>query len=401
MVRRASEHDMSRNALNPTFVRTVQPTASPRLYGDGHGLYLYVSPTVRAPAKRWIQRLTVFGTVRQLSLGTLAELSLREARQIALENRRIARAGGEPRAHASSQPPAFAAALDTVIALHRPVWRHPERMAAEWRASLHRHAFPTLGQKSVATITTADVLAVLAPIWTAKPKTARAVRRRIGVVMRWAIVQGHRLDDPTATVTAALPRSLPRPVPHRALPYTEVAGAIARVHASGSAPALKLGFEFQVLCAARPGEARRARWQHIDLDAATWTIPASDVKTGRTHRVPLSDRALAVLHEARSGRRKRWVFPSPVTGGPFHHGHLRKVFATLGIDALPHGFRSSFRDWAAECTDAPHAVMEAALAHVVRNRVEAAYARTDLFERRSVLMQQWADYLNPPAAGSE
>lgn len=392
---------MPRHALNPTFVRTVQPTAKPSLYGDGNGLYLYVSPTVRAPAKRWVQRLTVYGTVRQLSLGTVEELSLREARQVALQNRRMVRAGGEPRAHLRNHPPTFEEALDTVIAIHRPVWRHAEHMAADWRASLRRHAFPTLGQKSVATVTAADVMAVLAPIWTTTPYRARVVRRRIGVVMRWAIAQGHRPDDPTDTVAAALPMNLTRSVPYRALPYAEVAGAIAKMRASTSSPALRFAFEFQVLCAVRPGEARRARWQHIDLDAATWTIPARDIKTGRTHRVPLSDRALAVLGQARRGRRRRWVFPSPVTGGPFNRGHLRTVLAALGINALPHGFRSSFRDWAAERTDAPHAVMEAALAHVVRNRVEAAYARSDLFERRKTLMQQWADYLNVPPSGPE
>ena len=392
---------MSRNALNPTFVRTVRPTAEPRLYGDGNGLYLYVSPTVRAAAKRWVQRLTVYGTVRQVSLGTVEELSLREARQVALENRRIVRAGGEPRAHARGQPPTFEAAVDAVIALHRPVWRHPERMVADWRAAMRRHVFPTLGQKSVAAITAADVLAVLAPIWTTTPSMARFVRRRIAVVMKWAIVQGHRRDDPTDTVTAALPQRKAPAVHNRALPYAEVPGALAQVQASTSSPALKLAFEFQVLCAVRPGEARHARWRHIDLDAATWTIPASEIKHGRTHRVPLSDRALAVLRQARSGRHRRWVFPSPVTGVPFHPSQLRNVLTALGIDAVPHGFRSSFRDWAAECTDAPHAVMEAALAHVVRNPVEAAYARSDLFERRRALMQQWADYLSASAPGSE
>ena len=384
---------MPKYALNPTFVRTVQPTATPRLYGDGDGLYLFVSPTVRAPAKRWVQRLTVYGTVRQLSLGTLEELSLREARQVALENRRLVRAGSTPRAHARSHPPTLEDALETVIAIHRPTWRHKERMAGQWRASLRRHVFPTLGHKSVAAITTADIMSVLAPIWTAKPAMARMVRRRLGVVMRWAIVQGHRADNPADAVVAALPQGGGRSVPNRAIPYAEVADAIARVRASGASRALKLLFEFQVLCAVRPSEARRARWRHIDLDTATWTIPASDVKTGRTHRVPLSDRALAVLREARRGRRRRWVFPSPVSGGPLHGSRLLGALATLDIDAVPHGFRSSFRDWAAECTDAPYAVMEAALAHLVHSRVEAAYARTDLFDRRRVLMQQWADYL--------
>ena len=173
---------------------------------------------------------------------------------------------------------------------------------------------------------------------------------------------------------------------------TEVAAAIAAVRGSAWSPAVRLGFEFTVLCAVRPGAARRARWEDIDLDAATWTIPAAAMKSNRTHRVPLSDRAVAVLGEARAGR-TGWVFPSPVTGGAFADNWLRHPLTALGIAATPHGFRSSFRDWAAENTDASRAVMEAALAHAIPDATEAAYARSDLFERRRTLMQQWADYL--------
>ena len=239
--------------------------------------------------------------------------------------------------------------------------------------------------------------------WTTSPRIARQVRQRIAAVMQWAVAQGYRDDIPAGdAVVAALPGAKVRPTHRRALPYAEVAAVVAAVRGSARSPAVRLGFEFTVLCAVRSGEARLARWEDIDLDAATWTVPAAAMKSNRAHRVPLSDRAVAVLGEAGAGR-TGWVFPSPRTGGAFADNWLRLPLAALGIAATPHGFRSSFRDWAAENTDAPRAVMEAALAHAIPDATEAAYARSDLFERRRTLMQQWADYLagsEPTGAGS-
>ena len=390
---------MPQHALNPAFVSAIQPADRPRRYRDGNGLYLLVKPGTRGGGKSWVQRLTVHGRPREFGLGSFDDVSLREAREAALENRRIARSGGDPRAGGNrpGHAPVFADALEKVIALRVPGWKGGDRVAQVWRASLGRHAFPRIGRKRVDAITSADVMAVLAPIWTTSPNMAKQVRRRIGAVMQWAVAEGYRGDNPAGdAVLAALPNATAHATPQRALPHTEVAAAVTTVRGSTLMPAVRLGFEFMVLCAMRPGEARHARWEDIDLDAAAWIIPAAAMKSGRTHRVPLSDRAVALLREAGAGE-TGWVFPSPVTGGPFADNWLRRPLRVLGIAASPHGFRSSFRDWAAENTDASRAVMEAALAHAVRDAGEAAYARSDLFERRGRLMQQWADYLDASA----
>ena len=243
-------------------------------------------------------------------------------------------------------------------------------------------------------IHTSNVMAVLLPIWNEKRETAKRVRRRISAVMRWAVAQGYREGNPAGeAIGAALPRNGVRPRHHPALPYAEVAGAIATVRASGAYPATVLAFEFLVLTACRSGEVRGARWKETDLAGREWRIPPERMKTGREHRVPLSSGALAMLREARvladgSGV----VFPS-VRGRPLSEVAISKLVRELKIGAVPHGFRSSFRDWAAECSDAPREVCELALAHVNTNAIEAAYRRTDLFERRRALMEQWGEFV--------
>ena len=244
-------------------------------------------------------------------------------------------------------------------------------------------------------MTTADVLAVLVPIWIDKHETARKVRQRIAAVMKWAIVQGYRGDNPAGeAIVAALPKRA-TPVTHmRALPYGEVAEAIQRVQASKASASVKRAFEFLIVTAARSGEVRLATWGEVDLDAATWTVPGVRMKTKRDHRVPLCGRALAILHEARQVTpRGNLIFPSQ-RGKPLSDMTLSKLVKELNIPAVPHGFRSSFRDWASERTSHPREVIEQALAHTVRSQTEAAYARSDLFERRRRLMGDWAAYLS-------
>ena len=213
--------------------------------------------------------------------------------------------------------------------------------------------------------------------------------------MRWAVAQGYREDNPAGdAIGAALPKQGVRPRHLAALPYAEVAGAIATVRGSGADPAVVLAFEFLVLTACRSGEVRGARWDEMDLEGREWRIPAKRMKTSREHRVPLSTRALAVLGEAKAlAGGSGLVFPSP-TGKQHSRAAISKLVQQLGIGAVPHGFRSSFRDWAAECTDAPREVCELALAHVNTNAVEAAYRRSDLFERRRELMEAWAAFLS-------
>ena len=273
--------------------------------------------------------------------------------------------------------------------------------AAAGQTTLREYACPQLGGKGVDRITTADVMAVLLPIWTSKHATAQKVRQRIGTVMKWAIAQGYRNDNPAGdALTAALPKRSAAGRHQRALPHAGVADAIAAVRASAAWAGLKLVFEFLVLTATRSAEARLAAWDEIDLDARVWTLPAARTKAGREHRVPLCSRAVEILDDARrlgvgrtGGAAAGLVFPTQ-RGKAIADARLSGVLHQLGIGAVPHGFRSSFRDWASERTDHPREVVEAALAHVVRNRTEAAYARSDLFERRRRLMDDWMNYLN-------
>ena len=385
-----------RKKLTAALVRTVE---QPGLYWDEHGLILRVKPS---GYKQWIQRLFIHGKRRELGLGSIRLVTLAQAREAAIANRRLARSGGNPLASRQQSVPTFEQVAGKVFAMYRPNWRSAHH-AAQWKASLRGYVYPKLGRMRVDGITTADVMAVLSPIWNRKPPTARRVRQRIGTVMKWAIAQGYRMDNPAGeALGAALPKQGSIQRHFKALPCGEVAGAIQAVRQSEAAVAVKLGFEFLVLTACRSGEMRGARWEEIDLEAATWTVPPERMKHRREHRVPLSARAREILAEAGQIERSTdLVFPSPA-GGLQPDRDLSGLLRELGIPAVPHGFRSSFRDWAAEETDAPHAVMEAALSHVIRNQVEAAYARSDLFERRRVLMEQWAGFLDAgqkPATG--
>ena len=380
--------------LSARFVATIE---RPGRYGDGRGsggLSLLVKHTTRGHlAKSWAQRINIDGRQRNLGLGSWPHVSLAEAREKCALNL-AARRRGELVTGRKRTVPTFEEAVEKVIAVHRAGWKDGSKSEKDWRATLRDYAVPQLGGRPVDRINTADVMAVLLPIWNEKRVTARRVRQRIGAVMRWAVAQGYREDNPAGdAIGAALPKNGVRAQHLAALPYAEVAGAIETVRGSGAYLATVLAFEFLVLTACRSGEVRGARWDEIDLEAREWRIPPERMKTGREHRVPLSAGALAVLRAARgltggSGV----VFPS-LRGGALSEMAISKLVRDLGIGAVPHGFRSSFRDWAAECTDAPREVCELALAHVNTNRIEAAYRRTDLFERRRALMEEWAAFL--------
>ena len=358
---------------------------------DGHGLYLYVQPT---GARSWIQRLVIRGRRCELGLGAVALVSLAEAREQAVANRKLARAGGDPLADRRrvQGTPTFAEAATTVIDQKRAGWKTPAQVQA-WRGSLERYAFPRVGRRPISEVASADVLAILTPIWHTKPVIAKTVKQRIHTVLEWAIAMNLRTDNPSDRVGPVLgpQRNI---VQHmRALPHREVAAALATVRTSGAPPAVTLAFEFLVLTAARSGEVRLAAWDEMDTAEHVWTIPATRMKMKRDHRVPLCGRALAILAAARTLGDGPLVFPSR-SGRRLAVPQLRLLLARCGIACVPHGFRSSFRDWAAEETDHPREVVEAALAHRVQNPVEAAYARSDLFERRRRLMNDWAAYLD-------
>ena len=383
--------------LTAAFVKTV---TEPGKYYDQNGLMLCVRPS---GTKQWVQRLVVHGKRRDLSLRTYPLVTLAEARETAFSYRKLARAGGDPRAlRRRPDLPTFEQAATKVIAIHRPSWKEGGKSAAQWRSSLEAYAFPHIGDMRIDQVTTTHILRLLLEIWHTRPETARRVLQRISTIMKWAVAQRYRPDDPAGeAVRAALPRHDRRPTHHRALPYTEVAAALDAVWQSDAYLATKLAVEFLALTACRSGEVRGARWAEIDFETETWTVPASRMKSRRPHRVPLSKRALEILLEGRKLSDDvedaqtdglGLIFPSP-TARVLSDSSFSKLFRDLRIDATPHGLRSSFRDWAQENTDAPRAVMEAALAHVVGG-VEGAYARSDLFALRRRLMDRWAAYLN-------
>ena len=381
--------------LTAAFVKTVRHRGGfgPDKYGDQHGLLLRVQMT---GGKQWIWRGTIHGKRADLGLGGWPYVSLNEARQKAFEYRKLAREGGDPRSLRSDQRvPTFADAAETVIKIHESGWKDGGKSARQWSASLRDYAIPRLGKLRVSDISTADIMAVLLPIWNEKRETARRVRQRIGAIMKWAVAQGFRPDNPAGdALGAALPTNGVRKQHHRALPHAEVAGAIATVRASRAHWATVAALEYLILTASRSGEVRKASWDEVDLETATWTVPADRMKMQREHRVPLSVRAMQILAEACEWRDgSDLIFPS-ATGRPLSDNTLSKLLREQGIPAVVHGFRSSFRDWCAECSNAPREVSELALAHVNSDRVEAAYLRSDLFERRRALMQSWADYVS-------
>jgi integrase len=391
-------------ALTAQFVKTAK---EPGKYFDGHGLFLRVQPN---GSRQWVQRITIRGKRCELGLGNPSLVSLAEAREAALANRKLARAGGDPirTKRETAAVLTFEEAARKVHTLHLPTWRNAKH-GAQFISTLETYAFPRIGSVKVGDVTTADVLAVLSPIWTEKAETAARVRQRIGTVMKWAIAQGWRQDNPAEAISQALPKRDKSQKEHRkALPYSEVAGCIEAVRASGAGLSTKLAFEFLVLTATRSGEARGALWSEFDFhgakDAATakqatWSIPASRMKAKRDHRIPLSGRALDILREAsKLGDGNGLVFPGTVRGKSLSDMTLSKLVKELGYEADIHGFRTSFRTWAQERTNYPREVAEAALAHTIKDKAEAAYARSDVFEKRRKMMEAWANHLSQQAA---
>ena len=378
-----------------TAARIRSLKGKPGLHGDGNGLYLAVS---RTGSRSWIHRITITGRRRDIGLGSFPDVGLAEARAAVARNRALIAQGGNPLAEKRrTTTPTFREAAKRVFEANRPRWRNAKHTAT-WLQSIERHAFPVIGDMPVNRIEHADVLRVLTPIWGSKPETARRVRQRVRAVLKWAQAHGFVAGNAAGeAIDGALP-PMPKVKNHlRALPYGEVGGLIEEVRASGASVASKLCLEFTILTAARSGEARGATWTEMDVNGRTWTVPAARMKAHAEHRVPLSARALAILDEARTiDDGSGLVFPSTLRrGSPMSDMTLTKVLRRIGVAdrATVHGFRSGFRDWAAECTHAPHAVMELSLAHAVGDAVEAAYARSDLFEKRRDLMESWAGYL--------
>ena len=373
--------------------KRVETLKEPGRYTDGEGLHLFIS---KAGHKSWVLRITIEGRRRDIGLGKFPSVTLLQARKKASEHRTAIAEGRDPLAekHAPAMP-TFREATYSVHAMNKPRWRN-SRHIESWVQVLERHAMPVLGNTPLDRIDRGDVLRVLTPIWTTHAETARRTRQRMRTIFRWGMAHGFMETNPAGeAIDGALP-PMPKVKAHlRALPYQEVGSALQTVESSQASLSAKLCFRFLVLTAARSGEARGATWDEIDFEERVWRIPAERMKAGATHRVPLSLQALDLLNEASILRDDSGlVFPSVLKpGSHMSDMTLTKILRSTGLakQATVHGFRSSFKNWTLEQTDTPWAVSEAALAHTLGNSTEQAYARSDLFERRRLLMQMWAD----------
>lgn len=312
----------------------------------------------------------------------------------------MARQGLDPLAERkrSKGIPTFEEAARKVHATIKPNWREGGVHVKHWISSLEHDVFPRIGSKPISDVTSADVLAVLTPIWFTKAETARRVRQRIRQVMQWAKGAGYfDGENPVEAASGSLPRhTQQQPRHHAALPYKELPAFMAAIGERSGIAARALAFA--ILTVSRSGEARAARWEEVDLKNAVWTVPASRMKMKRDHRVPLSPEAVAII-ESVQGFDDDLIFPGQRAGKPMTDVSLSKVIRRVGVgNATVHGFRSTFRDWAAERTSFPREVAEHALAHSVGSAVERAYARSDLFEKRREMMDTWARFCLPRTA---
>lgn len=378
-------------ALTPVRINSL---SQPGRYADGNGLYLVVD---ESGAKRWVLRTVVHGKRRDMGLGSLRLVSLAEARGKAIEYRKLAREGGDPIAakrSARAAVPTFAEAARIALEHRRAGWKDG-KSASQWLKSLSTYVFPVMGNKRVDRIETSDVLHALSPIWLSKPETARRIRQRISIVLDWAKAAGHRSgDNPVEGVSNGLPRQTERRGHFSAIPYADVPRFVQRLSEVPTSEFARLAFEFLILTAARTNEVLRAEWPEVDFERSVWTIPAARMKAGREHRVPLARPAMHLLRSAREiCAGSSFVFPGRTIGAPMSNMVFLMILRRMGENFTAHGFRSAFRDWAAECTNFPREVCEMALAHSIRDKTEAAYRRGDLFTKRSELMTAWAHYV--------
>jgi integrase len=372
-------------------------TTKPGRYGDGGGLYLIVSPS---GARKWIFRFTYAGRVTETGLGSSQAVSLAEARDKAHEARRVLKMGKNPietkrqAALAEAGIPTFASVADALVTAKESEWRN-EKHRAQWRVALTKLAAP-LRSLPVDEIDTATVLAVLKPLWQAKPETASRLRGRIEAVLNAAKAQGYRSGENPAAWRGHLAHLLPKRAKfarrhHAAMDYREVPAFVVRLRMCDAVAAMAL--EFCILTATRSGEVYGARWSEIDTAARVWIVPAARMKAGREHRIPLSVRAFGILERMSDAKTCDYVFPSPRGRRPLSHVAMAKVMERLQIvGQTVHGFRSAFRDWAGNETHFPREIAEAALAHVIGDKAEQAYRRGDALEKRRALMETWAAF---------
>lgn len=392
--------------LNNALTSLAVKNAKPGRHADGGGLHLLVKET---GARSWVYRFMLKGKARDIGLGPasgLDAISLAKARDKAAELRLKVKAGIDPlserqreaaeavaAAHAAEiAGVTFKAVAEAYIAANEDSWRNPKHRQ-QWSNTLSTYVYPVIGNLPVADVGTAHILSILEPIWKTKSETASRIRGRIEIILDAAKARGYRDGENPARWRGHLGQLLPARSRlmrghHKAMAYDAMPEFIARLRARDAVAALAL--EFLILTAARSGEVLGATWAEVDLKKAIWTIPAARMKASKEHRVPLSPRAVEILN-ASEPLDAVWLFPS-VRGSPLSSMAMSMLLRRMAADVTVHGFRSTFRDWAAECTSYPHEVCEMALAHVIGNKAEAAYRRGDLFEKRRRLMTDWANH---------
>jgi integrase len=376
-------------------------TAKKGKHSDGGNLYLIVSPN---GSRKWVLRFTWRGRAKEMGLGGADAVPLADAREKAAAARRKIAQGLNPidERKRDSGVPTFAEMSDQVREALSAGFRN-EKHKAQWKSTLTTYAAP-LSNKPVDTVSTDDVLAILKPIWTTKPETASRVRGRVEKVLDAAKAKGFRAGENPARWRGHLDHLLPRPLKlarghHAAMPYDEVAPFVAKLREREAPAALAL--ELCILTAARSGEILGMRWEEIDLDKKIWTVPAQRMKAGREHRVPLSARAVAILRQLEKFKTGDFAFAGQVHNKPLSNMAMEMMLRRMKIEnATVHGFRSSFRDWAGNETGYPRELIETALAHVVGDKAEQAYRRSDALEKRRELMKAWSGYCEPKSTAN-
>lgn len=389
------------NVLTPLAVKNAKPGR----HADGGGLHLLVK---ESGARSWVYRFMLNGKSRDIGLGTAGPdgISLADARDARDALRLKVKAGIDPleerqreatEALAAAQAAqvagiTFKAVAETYIGANEGSWRN-DKHRQQWKNTLATYVYPVIGELPVAEVATSHVLQILEPIWKAKAETASRVRGRMETILDAAKARGYRNGENPARWRGHIAQILPvrsrlTRGHHKALPYDAIPAFVGALHQREAVAALAL--EFTILTAARTGEVIGGKWDEVDLEKAIWTIPASRMKAGKEHRVPLSPRAVEIL-KSTQGLRKAWLFPSN-KGASMSGMAMSMLLRRMKVDVTVHGFRSGFRDWSAECTGYAHEVAEMALAHTIENKVERAYRRGDLFDKRRRLMDDWATY---------
>ncbi|WP_419741092.1 tyrosine-type recombinase/integrase [Ruegeria sp.] len=385
-------------ALSGKLTKKLVENLGPGRHGDGSGLYLVVDPS---GARRWIVRVTVKGQKNRkgaplrtdFGLGGADVVTLNQARERALEYRRMAKSGLNPRFNAQREIPTFEELSRQVHIDRLPTWKNAKH-GQQWLNTLRDYAFPKIGRMPVDSIDQPEVLMCLSPIWTDKHETAKRLSQRIKTVLDVAKSKGFRSGENPVTAIRegkVLPAVKAKVQHHDAMPWQEVPAFYAELHTRSAMAAKAL--QFTILTACRTSEVLEMKWPEVDVDARLWTIPSERMKGGQVHRVPLTDEMLAILEPLRA-LASDYVFEGQKRHQPLSNMSMLMLLRRMRQDGVTvHGFRSSFRDWAAEAANAPRELAEAALAHQVGSDVERAYARSDLLERRRELIERWCWFI--------